>query len=102
MEELLRDVLSQLRLRCAEYLSITPKQIYQEDNITMLDKMRTDFCRKEVVNNISNIYTIRKRPCQFVPYENDIILGTELQDRYHVISVSQTGFRYIQPNLFSG
>jgi hypothetical protein len=28
--------------------------------------MRTDFCRREVVNNILHIYTIRLWPCQFV------------------------------------
>lgn len=100
MEELLRDVLSQLRVRCAEYLSIDTNQIYQEKNSTELDKMRTCFCRTEVVNSIQHIYTIRKRPCQFLPQENEIILCTELQDRYHVDQCFSDGLPIYSIKLF--
>jgi hypothetical protein len=57
MEELLRDVLSQLAVRCSEYLSLTPTQICPEDNSTNLDIMRLNVCRREVVSNIRHIYT---------------------------------------------
>jgi hypothetical protein len=50
VEELLRDALSELKLQCEEYLSITSKHFYQEE-YNELDQMRLDFCRKEVVNN---------------------------------------------------
>jgi hypothetical protein len=95
LEEQLRDVLSQLRVRCAEYLSIPSNEIYQEDKSTKLDKMRTDFCRREVVNDIQHtrIYTIRKRLCQFVPYEREIIfLVWNCKTVIMRTSVSQTGF----------
>jgi hypothetical protein len=55
VEELLRDALSELKLRCVEYLSITSEHFYEEKNSNELDKMRLDFCRKEVVNNTQHM-----------------------------------------------
>jgi hypothetical protein len=51
MGEFLRVVLSQLIAGCADYLSITTQQHYRGASSTRLDKIRTEFCRTEVVNN---------------------------------------------------